>query len=52
MLLQTHAPEAAQQGNWLPTPEGPFNLLLSLYLPKAGALDGSYRLPTIARVEP
>ncbi|WP_408597247.1 DUF1254 domain-containing protein [Pseudomonas sp. PLMAX] len=52
LLLQTHAPEAAQQGNWLPTPEGPFNLLLRLYLPKAGALDGSYHLPTIVRVEP
>lgn len=52
LLLQPHAPEAARQGNWLPTPEGPFNLLLRLYLPKAGALDGSYRLPTIERVEP
>jgi hypothetical protein len=52
LLLQTHAPAAAQQGNWLPTPEGPFNLLLRLYLPKAGALDGSYHLPTIVRVEP
>ncbi|MHC8394195.1 DUF1254 domain-containing protein [Pseudomonas sp. LB3P93] len=52
LILQSTAPTQTQQGNWLPTPEGPFNLLLRLYLPKPGALDGSYRLPTIARVEP
>ena len=52
LILQGRAPEAVQQGNWLPTPEGPFNLLLRLYLPKAGALDGSYQLPTLARIEP
>lgn len=49
LLLQTDAPAPAQQGNWLPTPQGPFNLLLRLYLPKPSALDGSYRLPTLAR---
>ena len=52
LILQSDAPENAPQGNWLPTPQGPFNLLLRLYLPKDGALDGRYRLPTIARVEP
>jgi hypothetical protein len=51
LLLQTDAPAPAQQGNWLPTPQGPFNLLLRLYLPKPSALDGSYRLPTLARVK-
>jgi hypothetical protein len=51
LTLQSTAP-TQQQGNWLPTPQGPFNLLLRLYLPKAGALDGSYQFPTIARVEP
>ncbi|MGE8186488.1 DUF1254 domain-containing protein [Pseudomonas sp. NPDC086278] len=51
LILQPAAP-TQQQGNWLPTPQGPFNLLLRLYLPKAGALDGSYQLPTIARIEP
>ncbi|WPN49290.1 DUF1254 domain-containing protein [Pseudomonas sp. P8_241] len=52
LILQPDAPKTAPQGNWLPTPQGPFNLLLRLYLPKDGALDGRYRLPTIARVEP
>ncbi|HEX4550932.1 DUF1254 domain-containing protein [Pseudomonas sp.] len=52
LLLQPNAPAQAQQGNWLPTPQGPFNLLLRLYLPKQPALDGRYQLPSIARVEP
>lgn len=51
LLLQPDAPAQAQQGNWLPTPQGPFNLLLRLYLPKPKALDGSYQLPVITRVK-
>lgn len=50
LMLQADAPK--QQSNWLPTPKGPFNLLLRFYLPKDGALNGSYPLPTIGRVEP
>ncbi|MGJ7517615.1 DUF1254 domain-containing protein [Pseudomonas baetica] len=52
LILQPHDPVSALRSNWLPTPEGPFNLLLRLYLPKVAALDGSYRMPTITRVEP
>jgi hypothetical protein len=52
LLVQPDAPAQAQQGNWLPTPPGSFNLLLRMYMPKAAALDGSYSMPTIARVEP
>ncbi|MFY0732487.1 DUF1254 domain-containing protein [Pseudomonas sp. NFX15] len=51
LILQTDTPKTAPPGNWLPTPTGPFNLLLRLYLPKGAALDGSYQLPTIARIE-
>jgi hypothetical protein len=51
LILQADAPKAAPQGNWLPTPQGPFNLLLRLYLPKGRALDGGYQLPTITRIE-
>lgn len=45
--LQSNSPTQEQKGNWLPTPEGPFNLLLRLYLPKPAALDGSFQLPMI-----
>ncbi|MNF29241.1 hypothetical protein D3C84_99390 [compost metagenome] len=50
LTLQANAP-AAGQGNWLPTPPGPFNLILRLYLPQQPALDGRYPLPTIIRSE-
>ncbi|MHC8314714.1 DUF1254 domain-containing protein [Pseudomonas sp. LB3P31] len=50
LTLQQTAPE--QQGNWLPTPQASFNLLLRLYLPQAAALAASYRLPTITRIAP
>lgn len=45
LTLQRQAP--ASPNNWLPTPDGPFNLLLRLYLPQQRALDGRYPLPTI-----
>lgn len=34
-------------GNWLPTPEGPFYLILRLYQPRAAVLDGHYELPQV-----
>ncbi|MDD0972499.1 DUF1254 domain-containing protein [Pseudomonas fontis] len=33
--------------NWLPTPEGPFYLILRLYQPRAAVLDGHYELPQV-----
>lgn len=36
---------------WLPVPEGPFVLMLRLYLPGPSILDGSYRYPLVERVQ-
>ena len=33
--------------NWLPTPDGPFTLLLRLYLPQQAILDGDWEYPEI-----
>lgn len=33
--------------NWLPIPDGPFVLMLRLYLPTGPAADGTYRYPPI-----
>ncbi|WP_420995268.1 DUF1254 domain-containing protein [Cupriavidus sp. 30B13] len=48
ILIQRDRP--AETSNWLPAPEGPFNLTLRLYGPDASVLDGSYRLPAVKRV--
>ncbi|MFM6950429.1 MAG: DUF1254 domain-containing protein [Novosphingobium sp.] len=40
------------QSNWLPVPPGPFHVVLRMYLPRPEALNGSYTLPPIERIEP
>jgi hypothetical protein len=39
------------ESNWLPAPEGDFNLVLRLYQPAAKVLNGSYEIPGIKRVQ-
>ncbi|UVE16053.1 DUF1254 domain-containing protein [Pseudomonas sp. LS44] len=52
LYIQNEQPTtAAQQANWLPAPQGPFNMLLRLYLPKEPALKGIYQLPGITPVD-
>ena len=36
------------QANWLPAPDGPFNLMMRFYGPATSVLDGTYRLPAVA----
>jgi hypothetical protein len=50
LYLQYAAPDADDQANWLPTPEGAFRPMLRLYEPGPAVLDGSYRLAPIVRV--
>ena len=38
---------AAATDNWLPTPAGPYTLVMRLYLPEQPILDGTYDYPTI-----
>lgn len=35
--------------NWLPVPEGPFTLMLRIYLPGPTVLEGEYRTPPVIR---
>lgn len=44
-------PPAGRESNWLPAPSGKFILWLRVYQPRAAILDGSYRVPPVARVE-
>jgi hypothetical protein len=48
--LAAAKPADAPQGNWLPAPEGPFNVALRTYLPKAEIVAGTWFPPAIARM--
>lgn len=39
------SPGADREANWLPAPEGPFQMILRLYWPKEEALNGSWEAP-------
>ena len=49
--LQHDSPGKAKEANWLPAPKGPFVAIMRLYWPKAEALDGTWKLPPLTRVE-
>jgi hypothetical protein len=43
-------PDAAPEGNWLPTPRGmPYNLTFRFYGPRAGVADGTYFPPPLIK---
>lgn len=46
-LYLSHDPPAGHAANWLPTPPGPFRLVMRLYLPGRAVLDGTYRYPPV-----
>jgi hypothetical protein len=48
VYLQRDAPAGHEQ-NWLPAPSGRFKLMLRVYLPGTGILDGTYRVPAVVR---
>ena len=49
--LQHTSPGQEKEANWLPTPEGEFNLILRLYWPKEAALNRSWKAPVITRIK-
>lgn len=51
IFVQPKAPSGERIVNWLPSPKGPFVVVFRAYLPKAGFLDGSFKLPPIAVTE-
>jgi hypothetical protein len=48
--LQNESPGKEKEPNWLPAPEAPFSVIMRLYWPKEEALDGSWQLPLLIRV--
>ncbi|GAA5024599.1 DUF1214 domain-containing protein [Kitasatospora paranensis] len=50
--LQHDHPGPDREANWLPAPDGPFNVILRLYWPRSAALNGTWRPRPIDRVTP
>jgi hypothetical protein len=51
VLLQHEKPAGEFAPNWLPTPKGPFYMILRLYQPKDEVLSGNYALPQVEAAE-
>lgn len=48
IVVQRQRPDnAAEQANWLPCPEGPFQLALRAYLPQAELREGRAQMPSL-----
>ena len=47
LLIQHEAPANDKKANWLPAPQGLFNLCMRLYYPKPEALDGRWLPPGV-----
>ncbi|HEX7674159.1 MAG TPA: DUF1254 domain-containing protein [Bdellovibrio sp.] len=51
ILIQNMAPLGPRMANWLPAPEGDFNLIMRLYWPKSEALNGTWQPPKIQKIQ-
>jgi len=49
IFLQHDDPGPNRASNWLPVPEGPFDLSMRLYWPKPEAFNGGFVPPTVVR---
>lgn len=47
----SESPGRERESNWLPTGQGPFNILLRMYSPKAAMLNGSWTPPPVKRMK-
>ena len=47
LYFQNESPGADKEANWLPAPEGPYNLTMRLYAPKSDALTGKWNPPPV-----
>lgn len=49
LSIQRDRPDDDHAANWLPAPEGSFNLTMRFYTPLSPVLDGNYHLPPITK---
>ncbi|MEO6169203.1 MAG: DUF1254 domain-containing protein [Chitinophagales bacterium] len=51
IFIQKDNPGKEKESNWLPAPDGPFNLTLRIYWPKEEVLNGSWIPPGVLKSE-
>ncbi len=49
LYFQNESPGKDKEANWLPAPDGPYNLTMRLYAPKAAALTGKWNPPPVVK---
>lgn len=49
--VQNESPGKDKEANWLPSPKGPFWVVLRLYVPKPEALEGTWIAPPMKRLQ-
>jgi hypothetical protein len=49
--IQKDSPGRAKEANWLPAPDGPFYMVLRLYVPEPEVLSGEWTPPALVRAE-
>lgn len=51
LYFQKDSPGTDLEPNWLPAPDGPFYLIMRLYLPKPEVLNGDWKQPPLQRIQ-
>ena len=49
IYIQHRRPDDSRAANWLPAPEGSFNLTMRFYSPLSPVLQNTYHLPAVQR---
>jgi len=50
LYVQSEAPGADKEANWLPAPKGPFFVVMRLYWPQPAAVKGEWKAPPLQRM--
>jgi hypothetical protein len=51
LYIQKDSPGKDLESNWLPAPNGPFEVLMRLYLPEPEVLEHKWKMPPLERVK-
>jgi hypothetical protein len=49
LYFQNESPGKEKETNWLPSPKGPFSVVMRLYLPRQEVLSGEWSTPEMVK---